>query len=85
MADQEVYASDDDLHYIEFWDVQTYKAFKSYNKRQYFSEPFPSISKIHMNTYHLSGAHTVGEWWGTGLQSYSKSKFKNTDFVDRMI
>jgi hypothetical protein len=23
MADQEVYASDDDLHYIEFWDVQT--------------------------------------------------------------
>jgi hypothetical protein len=50
MADQEVYASDDGLHYTEFWDVQTYKAFKSYNKRQYFSEPSPSINKIHMNT-----------------------------------
>jgi len=63
MADQEVYASDDDLHYIEFWDVQTYKAFKLYNKRQYFSEPSPPISQIHMNTrllLNLSGAKHSG-------------------------
>lgn len=30
MADLEVYASDADLHYTEFWDDYTYKASKPY-------------------------------------------------------
>jgi hypothetical protein len=38
MADQEVYASDADLHYTGFWDDYTYKASKPHKRGKYISK-----------------------------------------------